>query len=134
MKTGALGREYQDGELIFRQGETGENMYVVQEGKVEVYLERNGSEIPLRLCREGDFLGEMAVFNQELRSVNARSSGKSRLLTVDNKNFLRRIHEDPTIAFRLVSVLLQRIRELDEDVAVLSHALRESLAEQMKPR
>jgi len=46
MKTGDLGKEYQDRTVIFRQGEAGDWMYVIQEGKVEVYLERDGNEIP----------------------------------------------------------------------------------------
>jgi len=132
MKTGDLGKEYADRAVIFRQGESGDWMYVVQEGKVEVYLERDGAEIPLRLCREGDFLGEMALFRGELRPYNARAVGKARLLTVDKKNFLRRIQEDPSMAFRLVEELSRRIQELNEDIAVLSRALRDCMGEQLK--
>ena len=132
MKTGDLGKEYADRAVIFRQGESGDWMYVVQEGKVEVYLERDGAEIPLRLCREGDFLGEMALFRGELRPYNARAMGRARLLTVDKKNFLRRIQEDPTMAFRLVEELSRRIQELNEDIAVLSLALRDCMGEQLR--
>ena len=132
MKTGDLGKEFPDREVIFRQGESGDWMYVIQEGKVEVYLERDGNEVPLRLCREGDFLGETALFRGELRPYNARSMGKVRLLTVDKKNFLRRIQEDPTMAFRLVEELSQRIQELNEDIAVLSRALRDCMGEQLR--
>jgi CRP-like cAMP-binding protein len=131
METGELGKTYQDGEVIYRQGEKGACMYVILDGKVEVYLEKDGQEVPLRLCREGDFLGETALFNEETRSVNARSLGHARLLTVDKKNFFRRIHEDPTIAFRLVQELTRRVRELDEDVAVLSRAMQECLNERL---
>jgi CRP-like cAMP-binding protein len=131
MKTGDLGKQYQDREVIFRQGEAGDWMYVVQEGKVEVYLERDGNEIPLRLCREGDFLGEMALFRGELRPYHARAVGNARLLTVDKKNFLRRIQEDPTMAFRLVEELSRRIQELNEDIAVLSRALRDCMGGQL---
>jgi CRP-like cAMP-binding protein len=132
METGALGRLYQDSDVIYRQGEPGNCMYVILEGKVEIYLDRDGQEVPLRLCREGEFLEETAIFDKEERSANARSLGTSRLLTVDKKNFLRRIQEDPTIAFRLVQELTRRVRGLDEDVAVLSRALRECLNEKLR--
>lgn len=132
MKTGDLGAEYADGALIFRQGDRGECMYVILEGKVEVYLERDSQVVPIRMCREGDFLGEMALFQGEVRSASARCVGKARLLTVDKKNFLRRIKEDPTMAFRLVQELSKRIRELDEDVVVLSRALQDYLDEQAR--
>jgi CRP-like cAMP-binding protein len=129
METGALGRLYSDGEIIFRQTEPGDCLYVVQDGEVEIFLEKDDQEVPLRLCRAGDFLGEMALFNSERRSATARSRENTRLLTIDRKNFLRRIQEDPTIAFRLVQALSGRIRDLDAAVAVLSRALRECLSE-----
>ena len=132
MNTGALGRTYQDGEVILHQGEAGECMYVVQDGRVEVYLEENGKEVSLKLCREGDFLGEMALFQREVHTASARAQGTARVLTVDKKNFLRRIQEDPTIAFRLVQALSQRVRELSEEVAVLNRVVQECLDEQLR--
>ena len=127
MDTGALGRDYQDGEIIFHQGDEGHCMYVILDGTVEVYLEKDGQELSLKLCRESDFLGEMAIFRGDVRSASARAIGKVRMLTIDKKNFLRRIHEDPSIAFRLVEGLSQRIADLNEDVSVLNHALQECL-------
>ena len=134
METGALGKIFQPGEVIFKEGEPGDCMFVIQEGKVEVFLERIGQEVPLNLLREGDFLGEMALFNGGARSVSARSKETSRLLTVDRKNFLRRIKEDPTIAFRLVQMLTHRVSELEEDISVISRALRECMGSYMEVR
>jgi CRP-like cAMP-binding protein len=106
-------------------------MYVVQAGQVEIFLLKDNLEVPLRLCKEGEFLGEMTLFSNGLRSYSARSRENTSLLTIDRKNFLRRIQEDPTIAFRLVQELSGRIRDLDADVAVLSRALREFLVEKL---
>lgn len=131
METGALGKLYQNGEIIFRQNEPGNCMYVVQAGQVEIFLEKDNLEVPLRLCREGEFLGEMTLFGSGMRSYSARSKKNTRLLTIDNKVFLRRVQEDPTIAFRLVQELSGRIRELDADVAVLNLAVRECLGEKL---
>lgn len=125
MKTGDLGREYQDGEVIFSQGERGEVMYIVQEGCVEVCMLCDGKEMPMRLLKRGEYLGEMALFTGEVRSATARSKGPSRLLTVDKKNFKRRISEDPTVAFRLVQSLIERIQDLNQDVDVLTRSLQE---------
>ncbi len=127
METGALGKRFETGEIIFWEGEPGDTMFVIQEGQVEVFLERNGQEIPLKLLRQGDFLGEMALLNEGVRSVSARSKEASRLLTVDRKNFLRRINDDPSIAFRLVQNLNRQVSELEGDVSILSQALRESI-------
>ena len=127
MSSTDLGKTYPDGTLIFHQGETGNSMYVILEGEVEIFLEKDGEEISLARRGAGDFLGEMALLTQEKRSASARAKGPVRLLTLDKKNFLRRVHEDPTIAFRLVEVLSSRIRELDAQVAELSLAVRDCL-------
>lgn len=117
MDTGALGRTYQDGEVIVRQGEVGDCMFVIQEGKVEVVAEMGDSEVRLAVREEGDFFGEMAIFERDVRSATVRALGEVRVLTVDKKNFLRRIHEDPSLAFRLVETMSGRIRDLSEEVA-----------------
>lgn len=127
METGTLGRLYHDGEIIFRQGDSGTSIYVILEGNLEVYLEKDDRDIPIKLTKEGDFLGVKALFGGDGYSTSARSMGNSRLLTIDKKNFMRRIQEDPTIAYRLVQELTRNVRELEQDVAVLSNALRESI-------
>lgn len=112
-----LGRQYQDGETIVRQGETGKCMYVIQDGGVEVLAESDGQEFHLRYLGPGDFFGEMALFEQETRTATIRSKGPSRILTVDKKSFLGGIHEDPSLAFRLVETMSHRIRDLTDRLA-----------------
>lgn len=117
--SGALGRVYNDGEVILRQGEAGECMYVVQEGEVEVYTEQDGEEVSLAIRKAGELIGEMAIFEREVRSASVRARGEARVLTLDKKNFLRRINEDPSLAFRIVQAMSGRIRELSKEVARL---------------
>jgi CRP-like cAMP-binding protein len=119
MTEGALGRVYQDGEVIISQGEVGNCMYIVQEGQVEVFVEKEGQEIRLELLGEGEIIGEMAIFENEDRSATVRATGQARLLTVDKKNFLRRVHEDPSLAYRIVQSMSHRIREMNQEVARL---------------
>ena len=117
MDAGALGKIYQDGEIIIRQGEVGNSMYVIQEGKVEILVEQNGNEVRLAVRSDGDFIGEMAIFDRDVRSATVRALGQVRVLTVDKKNFLRRIHQDPSLAFRIVETMSLRIRELNDEIA-----------------
>jgi CRP/FNR family transcriptional regulator, cyclic AMP receptor protein len=114
---GGLGKLYQDGDVIVRQGDPGDCMYVVQEGQVEVVSEREGDEFRLALLGEGEFFGEMAIFERKPRSATVRAKGQARVLSVDRKNFLGRIHDDPSIAYRLVQTMSKRIRDLDEELA-----------------
>ncbi len=119
MEASALGKVYRDGEIIVRQGEVGDCMYVVQEGTVEVFEERQGKEVLLRILEEGQFFGEMAIFDRQVRSATVRARGQARVLTVDDKTFLRRVHEDPSLAFRVAQAMSRRVRELSAEVARL---------------
>jgi len=116
-RTGAMGKVYQDGEVIVSQGEVGDCMYVVQEGQVEVLVEREGKATRVAVLGEGDIFGEMALIEREVRSATVRALGVVRVLTVDKGTFLRRIHEDPSLAYRIMQKMSHRIRELDDELA-----------------
>jgi len=126
MTDGALGRVYQNGEIIVRQGETGDCMYVVQGGQVEVLHEQEGRAVRLATMGPGDFFGEMALFEREVRSATVRALGEARVLTVDKKTFLRRIHADPSLAYRLLQTLSQRVRRLDAELTQLKSGRQET--------
>lgn len=121
MDQGTLGRDYEDGEIIVRQGDEGDSMFVIQEGQVEVLKETDGKETRLRIASEGEFMGEMAIFERIQRSATLRAMGRVRVLTIDKKNFLRRVHEDPSLAFRVVKTMSGRIRELSDEIARLKN-------------
>jgi len=118
MVSGALGKMYRDGEEIIRQGNEGESMYVVQSGRVEVVLKReNGGEQHLAYLEAGNFFGEMAVFEKEVRSATVRAAGEARVLKIDKKTLMRRIREDPLLAVNLLKTMSNRIRTLNAELA-----------------
>lgn len=111
-----LGKEYADGDTVIRQGDVGDCMFVIQKGRVEVIVAEQGRERTVARLKKGDFFGEMAVFERELRSATVRSDGPSRILTIDKKNLMRRIHEDPSLAFRMIETMSRRIREMNAEL------------------
>lgn len=119
MNEEAIGREYQDKEIIIRQGEIGTCMFVIQAGEVEIYREENGQEVRLNVFGPKDFFGEMAIVENAARSASARALGKATILTIDRRTFLRRVHEDPSLAYRIMEAMSLRIRKLAEQVAIL---------------
>ena len=114
---GTLGKIYQKGDVIIRQGEMGKSMYVIQDGHVEVVKEINGQNVQLAILGKDDFFGEMAIFEKEARMATVRALGAARILTIDSKNLLRRIREDPSLAYRLVQVMSNRVRKLNDGFA-----------------
>ena len=107
-----LGRLYKDGEIIVREGDSGDCMYVVQKGRVDVVTQSGNREIVLRSLARNDFFGEMALFERDLRTSTARAVGEARILTVDRRTFLRGISEDPSLARRMVRIMSHRIKDL----------------------
>ena len=112
-----LGKEYKKGEIIFRQGDTGDCMFVVQKGEVEALAEAGGRQLRLRTMGPNEFFGEMALFEKETRTATIRVIRPARVLTIDKKNFLSGIHEDPSLAFRIVQTMSHRIRDLTDRLA-----------------
>jgi len=126
MNTGALGKTYHDGEVIFNQGDEGNCMYVIQSGQVEVLQEIDSRTVRLAVRGEGEFFGEMALFESQARMATVRALGPAKILTIDKKNFLRRIHEDPSMAYHMIKKMSARIRQLSETVTRLENLLMES--------
>jgi CRP-like cAMP-binding protein len=129
MTSGGLGRIYEDGEQIICQGEVGDCMYVIQEGEVEIFLDDGETEIVIATRGPGDFFGEMALFDRDVRSASVRAKGQARVLTVDKKNLLGRIQKDPSMAFRVLETMSTRIRELLVDVNRLTEIVKSSINE-----
>ncbi|ASV12404.1 cyclic nucleotide-binding domain-containing protein [Leptospira santarosai] len=75
------------GDIIFRKGDIGHNLYILSEGKVEI-LSKNDAEVIATLS-EGQFFGEFALVTEEPRSATVRSVGISELYTLSKEDFLR---------------------------------------------
>lgn len=119
MTTGGMGKLYAKGQIIVRQGEIGDCMFAIQSGQIEVVKQDDKREVRVAQLEQGDIFGEMAIFEREVRSATVRALSEARVLTVDKKTFLRRIQEDPSIAFNLVRMMSQRIRRLSGEIAQL---------------
>ena len=116
MEIGALGKVYKRGEAIVRQGEMADCLYVIQSGQAEMVQEKDGREVRLALLGEQDFLGETAMLEHGIRSATVRAVNEVRAITVDKKTFLRRIHEDPSLVFRVLQKMSYRIRKLSTEL------------------
>jgi CRP-like cAMP-binding protein len=119
MGEGALGKEYADGQVICRQGDQGDRMYVIQAGRATVSSDTDGLEVVVGELSAGDIFGEMAIFDRQPRSATVRAKGGTRVLTLDKRAFLRQVHEDPSLAFRILEVMSRRIRSLDAELCRL---------------
>lgn len=119
MKEGELGRVYHDGEVIFKEGEKGEVMYVIQSGKVRITRDGASGSLTLGILESGEIFGEMALFDRLPRSATAVASGDARILSVDRKKLFPTISRDPTLLFKILETMSGRIRRLDDEIGKL---------------
>ena len=120
MHIGELGRACHDREPIVLQGEPADCMYIVQAGQVEVLVQKPEGDFRLSVLEPGDVFGEMALFSKAPRSATVRALGEARVLRINKDGFLKRVHEDPSLAFRLLQKMAERIRELNAQVIRLT--------------
>lgn len=110
---------YKAGELLFRQGDPGEHMFIIQSGKVEVYLSTPKGEKSLAFFGPGDFFGEMAIIDKAPRSTNARAAEETRLILLDERTFDLHVQSNPAIVRKILKNMSNRLRDMNQQLANL---------------
>lgn len=101
--------EYASGAVIFSERETGNLMYVVLEGEVEI---RVNKEL-LDLVKPGEVFGEMALVDSKKRSATAIARQPSRLAALDEAKFLEMVRLEPHFAIDVMRILARRLRKMN---------------------
>jgi CRP-like cAMP-binding protein len=114
-----LGREYRAGDVLFREGEQGEEMYVIQSGLVQILKRVGADERPLATLGRGEFLGEMAILNGKPRTATAVVLEDAKCLVIDAATLEQMISSNTEIALRLVKKLARRLDSADEMIQIL---------------
>lgn len=114
-----LGRTFHAGEDIVREGEEASCMYVIQRGEAEVLKNIEGKQCRIDTIGTGDLFGEMAIVEHTTRSTTVRALTDVQVITINQSTFLRRVQEDPSLAFNIMRVMANRIRHLDEELAMI---------------
>jgi CRP-like cAMP-binding protein len=110
------GREFPKGHVLFREGESGSEMYVVQSGKVNITKRVRDNEKILATLGTGEFFGEMSILNNKPRSAGATMAENGKLLVIDPRTFEAMIRGNVEIAVRLIKKLSERLQEADEQI------------------
>lgn len=114
-------RVYKKGENILIQNEKGDSLYIILEGKVKVVIYgEKGREVILSILKEGDFFGEMALLDEDVRSAYVITLEKTRVLVLPRDIFLDWLNRHPAFAIKLLKHLSKRLRNADEIISNLS--------------
>ena len=111
----AVPRSFAPGQAVFREGDASDTCYVVREGHARaVRTHRDGRTITLARFGPGDIFGELAMFEDELRSATVEAIEPMSVVAVLGPDMRRLMSEHPQIAMRLVIALGRRLREMNE--------------------
>jgi CRP/FNR family cyclic AMP-dependent transcriptional regulator len=115
-----FGRELQAGTVIFREGEEGDQLFIVQGGRVKVSRSIGGKEQLLAVLGKGDFFGEMALVTRERRTATVTALEAVRLLAFDREGFLGMINKNPKIALSIIDKLCRRLANANQHLRHLA--------------
>lgn len=101
------------GAFVFREGDVGSDMYIIESGTLEVLRTARGSA-PVATLGAGDFFGEMAILEDQPRFAAVRAVTAARLLRVDRAAFAGMLRENFEIAVRIMRKLVARLRRTEE--------------------
>jgi CRP/FNR family cyclic AMP-dependent transcriptional regulator len=116
-----FGKEFSAGDVLFREGEKGDVMYVIQSGAVRVTKRVGDDERPLAVLGAGEFVGEMAILNARPRTASAVVIEETRCLIIDGRRLETMVANNAEIALRLIKKLAKRLDSADALVEILMH-------------
>lgn len=104
-------RSFARGETIFHQGDEGELLYLIVRGQVRIYtVSLLGQELSVKVFRDGDFFGELALLDGQPRSASAETMRPTTVLTLHRDAFRRAVSSSPEIAVSVLEELSGRLR------------------------
>lgn len=114
-----FGQYFQAGDVIFREGEQGNEMYIMQKGKVRISRKAGQVEKTLSVLTDNEFFGEMSLLNDKKRSATATVLEPSKILVINRQSFENLIRHNTGFALRMISRLSERLREADKQIEEL---------------
>jgi CRP-like cAMP-binding protein len=96
--------------IIFKEGATDKTMFIVLEGSVKIYVERNDEEVELAIIHKYDFFGEMALYRNRPRSAFAKTMTDAKLVVIKTQMQLEQfITENPSFAGKMMVIMGNRL-------------------------
>jgi len=108
-------RDAKNGTVLFRSGDSGDAMYLIDTGRVRISVrDEDKEEVTLAELAGGDFFGEMALIDGKQRSADARVIEDARLAVLDRIKFLSFVRSNPDVALEMLSAVTDRLRRTDD--------------------
>jgi CRP/FNR family transcriptional regulator len=117
----AIGRRFEAGETVFKEGDEGSTCYVVRAGRARaIRAHTDGRSITLAHFGPGDIFGEMAMLDGERRSATVEATEETEAVAILSADMHRLLREHPDISVELITALARRLRHTNERLAAQS--------------
>lgn len=114
-------REYIKGEVLCREGEISDNLFLIREGKVKLSkMTRDGKEQILHILTKGDFFGETNLFDDIASSFTATAINNAKICTLSRANLEGILNQNPGISMKILKELAHRLAETEDLAKVLA--------------
>src|SRR3954468_4088347 len=111
-----FGRRFSAGEVLFREGEPGQEAFLLEEGRVRLIKKVRGVERSLMVLKPGDLFGESALLVGALRSSTAIALSPGLALALDQATLQNLLEHNPAVASRMVKQLVRRLRDAEDQI------------------
>jgi CRP/FNR family transcriptional regulator len=115
----SYGHTLEPGQTVFDEGDTGDQLYVIQSGEVELTREGSSGHRVVASLGPGDFFGELSVVMGERRTTRAVAVSRTRVLELDRETLEAMCLAQPEIAIRMIRILVSRLIEAERRLAAL---------------
>jgi len=102
--------QYEQGTEIFKEGETGDCMYIIQQGNIKIHK----GKTTLAILKEKELFGELSLLDADTRSASATADTECILYKIDQEPFYELMDERPEVAKGFIKILCQRLRTMNE--------------------
>ena len=102
--------DYEDGEVIFEEGDVCRDLYIVRSGQVKIKKNTPQGSIEIAEFSKGDFFGDISLLQSLPRYAGAYAKGTTQLLVLAPAGFLLKIRRDPTFAFEMLQQMSLRVK------------------------
>jgi CRP/FNR family cyclic AMP-dependent transcriptional regulator len=103
--------EYDVADIIFEEGSTGRELYVVLDGKIDIVKDSGGTRTTIVTLGKGEFFGEMAVIDGSSRSATAIAAApKTKVMRINHARFVYLVSQQPAFALMIMDALSKRLR------------------------
>jgi len=105
---------YEEGDIVFRQGDEGSSLFIVEDGAIEIGYGEGKTRVVLAALFNGQYFGELSLFDGSPRSATATALKRSTLIRLDREDLVDFVNKNPAAALRIIAEMGERLRQTNE--------------------